>query len=428
MELADILQQLGLTQEDKDAARRRAIGTFGFGLLGARKGREGEALGRAGLLGMNARDQALADAQQGKMRDFQIQQYAAKMAEQEEAKKQAAAMQGELSSVFSQQPPTGQGGPTPQNLQTVQAARPSPVEQYRTAAAMYAARGRVEEAAKLSAIADKMEEEFSVDPKVGIGPDGQPGYSVFGKKGTRKTVEGFTPPPDNQVVPLGDRAQVIDRLRSGGLTLPYGQSPDSKASVGATLRGQDLVNARARDANAIASAGNVGKAADELRKEFNALPTVKAYGEVQPVLHSAREAMKDDTAAADLNLIYAAAKIFDPTSVVRESETNMVVQSGSPAQRFLGQFNYVAGGGRLTPVARAQLLTQIESRARGYESGYKTARKTYEGVAKTRNLPSDQIFVEPFASGEASGEASGAGLSPAEQAELDRLRKMLGRR
>ena len=85
MELADILQQLGLTQEDRDAARRRAIGTFGFGLLGARKGREGEALGRAGLLGMNARDQALADAQQGKMRDFQIQQYAAKMKQQEAA-------------------------------------------------------------------------------------------------------------------------------------------------------------------------------------------------------------------------------------------------------------------------------------------------------------------------------------------------------
>jgi len=179
--------------------------------------------------------------------------------------------------------------------------------------------------------------------------------------------------------------------------VPATQDPNSVASVGATLRGQNMTDARMREQNQIAQGtAATGRTAD-LRKEFNALPQVKAYGEVQPGLQSAREAMGTDTAAADLNLIYAAAKIFDPTSVVRESETSMVIASGSPAQRFLGQFNYVAGGGRLTPEARKSLMAEIESRGRGYESGYKSARKAYTAVATKQGIDPADVFVEPFA-------------------------------
>jgi hypothetical protein len=194
-----------------------------------------------------------------------------------------------------------------------------------------------------------------------------------------------------------------------------------------TRRGQNMTDARARESNAITQGNSGLTRATELRKEFNSLPQVKAFGEVQPVLQSTREAMKEDTAAADLNLVYGAAKIFDPTSVVRESETKMVVGAGSPAQRFMGQFNYIAGGGRLTPDARKALMQQIESRGRGYESGYKAARKAYEPIATKQGISAEDVFVEPFIRTAEQPTNSGGALTKAEQEELRALRKRFGR-
>lgn len=171
---------------------------------------------------------------------------------------------------------------------------------------------------------------------------------------------------------------------------------EGAAGRAVTVRGQNLTDARAAESARIAASGKSAERVSDLRKEFNALPAVKAYDAVQPVLQSAREAASVDTGAADLNMIYAAAKIMDPTSVVRESETAMVIASGSPSERFLGQFNYVAGGGRLTAKARESLLAEIESRARGFESGYKATRKTYEGIADKGGLSKDEVFVQPF--------------------------------
>jgi hypothetical protein len=119
----------------------------------------------------------------------------------------------------------------------------------------------------------------------------------------------------------------------------------------------------------------------DLRKEFNALPVVKNYNAVVPVIQSAREAATTDTAAADMNLVYAVAKVNDPESVVRESETAMVVASGSPAHRFLGQFNYVAGGGRLTAEQRKELMNELESRAGAHEKLYNDAVTQYQSGA-----------------------------------------------
>jgi hypothetical protein len=53
-------------------------------------------------------------------------------------------------------------------------------------------------------------------------------------------------------VQLGDRVEFVDPLAQAG-PLTMGQSPDSKASIAAQLRGQDLVSARAREATAAAA-------------------------------------------------------------------------------------------------------------------------------------------------------------------------------
>ncbi|MBA3493115.1 MAG: hypothetical protein H0T87_03040 [Gammaproteobacteria bacterium] len=125
-----------------------------------------------------------------------------------------------------------------------------------------------------------------------------------------------------------------------------------------------------------------------LRQEFNLLPEVKNYKTVIPIVQSAREAVDIDTPAADMNLVYAAAKVMDPESVVRESETEMVVKSGSPAQQWLGQWEYIKGGGRLTPATRRQLMNEVESRAKGHENLYTGTLEQYQsGAPKIGSLP-----------------------------------------
>ena len=131
-----------------------------------------------------------------------------------------------------------------------------------------------------------------------------------------------------------------------------------------------------------ASIRTAGTAADTaLRKEFNALPVVKNYTTVVPIVQSLRQAAGVDNAAADMNLVYGVAKIIDPESVVRESETAMVVSAGSPAQKYQGMFNYLVGGGRLTPETRKQLMDEVESRAAGHEGLYNDAVTQYRSGA-----------------------------------------------
>jgi len=418
MTLDELLAQLQLGQGDKDAARKQALMMAGLSMLGTRKGQEWDAVGRAGMGGIMEYNAAMAGAQQGKLDQFKMRDMAQKYLDGQNDREAQQQLAGQLGQVFNGGPQLqnmGAGGPTPANAQA--AAPRSQAAQYREAAAIMAGRGQVEAAKKYADIAASLEEEYSTTPQPIRGADGKVTLTQFGKRGGTKD-SGLTPAEKLHFANTGGMAGVgLDPFSGQQMSagLPVSVSPDSQLSANVTMRGQNMTDARARDLNAI-SQGNAGTAkTGELRKEFNALPQVKAYGEVQPVLQSAREAVSVDTAAADLNLIYAAAKIMDPTSVVRESETAMVVNSASPAQKYVGQFNYVTGGGRLTPATRKALMAEVESRGRGYESGYKAARKAYETIADKQGVPKDQVFIEPFAGG------APAGVTPeAIQAELRR--------
>lgn len=167
---------------------------------------------------------------------------------------------------------------------------------------------------------------------------------------------------------------------------------EGAANRGVTVRGQDLSNQRALDHNAIQSGQRTQQGVIELRKEFNALPEVKNFREVLPIIESVQRA--PNTPAGDIDLIYGVGKVMDPNSVVREGEMTLVIKSGSPAQRLQGYVNYVHGGGRLGPAQRQELLGIMQSRVQGLKSNYDAARKTYETAADRGGLPREQIFVE----------------------------------
>lgn len=164
------------------------------------------------------------------------------------------------------------------------------------------------------------------------------------------------------------------------------------AMLNETRRHHGATEGIGREANTVARGGNVQKAVIELRKEFQQLPEVQSYKTVIPILNSVRNA--PDTTAGDLDLIYGVGKILDPTSVVRESEQVLVIKSGSPLERALGQMGYVVGRGRLTPEMRTKVVAMLQGRVGELENQYKAARATYERAADENGLPKDQIFVD----------------------------------
>lgn len=166
----------------------------------------------------------------------------------------------------------------------------------------------------------------------------------------------------------------------------------SREGHGVATRGQDLNDVRQRDANAIAQGNRTAQNTEDVRKEFNALPEVKNYKEVIPIIASAQRA--PNTPAGDIDLIYAVGKIMDPNSVVREGELALVIKSGSPAQRFQGLVSYVQGGGRLTPAQRTELTQVLNSRVQALQTSYDAAKTAYTGMVTRQGLDPRQVFAD----------------------------------
>src|SRR6185369_2021886 len=69
-QLQPLLSALGPSEEDKHAARMRAIGAAGFGLMGTPRGNFWGGVGRAGLLGGASYNQDLHDIGQQKQQSL----------------------------------------------------------------------------------------------------------------------------------------------------------------------------------------------------------------------------------------------------------------------------------------------------------------------------------------------------------------------
>jgi hypothetical protein len=132
---------------------------------------------------------------------------------------------------------------------------------------------------------------------------------------------------------------------------------------------------------------------NKIRDDFNAAPPVKSYRIVVPMLESAKDAEKRPTRAADLNLVYAFAKIMDPESVVRESETQGVTATASVADRLQAYIGQLNGQAMLNPEVRRKLITELDSRFRSLEESYRVHEQAYAGIAKRRGLDPDNVII-----------------------------------
>lgn len=204
-------------------------------------------------------------------------------------------------------------------------------------------------------------------------------------------------PVRNEMVNLGGTTQPVNPYTQNGF-LTRTASPDAL-----------LANDRQKEANTIANSNKNIQLTEGIRKEFNALPEVKNYKEVLPIIESVKRA--PNTPAGDIDLIYGVGKIMDPNSVVREGELNLVIKSGSPAQRLQGYVSYVKGGGRLTKEQREQLTAVMDSRVNALKNNYEAARNSYTGIVTQQGLKPSEVFPD-------------LATSPIDNADIEKLVKM----
>lgn len=137
--------------------------------------------------------------------------------------------------------------------------------------------------------------------------------------------------------------------------------------------------------------------AGKLRDDLNGLQSVKDYNKASTVFRSAVEASKQDTKAADINMVYAFATLMDPGSVVRDSETGMVYATQGASDRIKGLVAGLQGKSGLGKDTKAALLREMGGRYESYKLSYDNIAKTFRGIAERGGLnPEDVIIpVEP---------------------------------
>lgn len=145
-----------------------------------------------------------------------------------------------------------------------------------------------------------------------------------------------------------------------------------------------------------------------MRKEFDALPEVKNYRATLPIIQSIKKA--PDTAAGDMDLAYAAGKVFDPDSVVREGELAMTLKTGSVMQQILGTTRFqLSGKGRMPAEQRAAIIGALQNRVDSLRQPYLQAKSTYEGYAADNEFKSEHVVgkdsLDAFATPAAPGGA-----------------------
>lgn len=196
---------------------------------------------------------------------------------------------------------------------------------------------------------------------------------------------------------LGGTSRIVAAPGLGGPTTvateaPVTQSADNRATVGAQMANAAAMRDQAQATRDAATIQTGFRNEQELRKEFEALPEIKNYKMAYPSYAAIRDATTRSTPQADINIVYGIAKLYDPTSVVREGEYATVANSPNIPERIKGYAQYIAGGGKLSEQTKREILAEATSRIGTYKAEAEKARASYEGIAKGRGMNPSNVF------------------------------------
>ena len=136
-----------------------------------------------------------------------------------------------------------------------------------------------------------------------------------------------------------------------------------------------------------------------LSNDFSADPEVKSYRAAMPLISSALRP-RGKSGQTDLTLIYAYAKLMDPTTGVREGEMANAQNTSPWAQTQIQNLqNQLDGSGMLPPAVKRGLEQEIIGNARARRKAYEARRNEFSANAEAYGL--DPIRVVGQHSGDA---------------------------
>ena len=160
----------------------------------------------------------------------------------------------------------------------------------------------------------------------------------------------------------------------------------------------------------------------DLRKEFQALPEIRAFTTSDIGIRSLREAIKDPAATSDLELVRGAIQAIEPGMAVREGEAAAAQNSASIPDSYKAWLaKALKGESGLPEDVRQGILRIAERRYLGYAEKFNAARTFYQNRAEQRGLDPNGITYLPEANAGSGGSSTNssqnlAPLSPQPQA------------
>ena len=257
------------------------------------------------------------------------------------------------------------------------------------------------QAAQIAAtVKDQPSYERGLAQMKGIGFDTSQFSPMYNPEGVRQFAESALSASDRLQAQIQQQGQQI-------------QVQGQQMTAETARRGQDMTDTRSREANAIAANNKGSEGVTNLRKEFNALPEVKNYTEALPAFKAINDAASRNTPQSDINLVYGVAKLYDPTSVVREGEYATVANAQSIPEHIKKWAQYIQGGGRLTPETKRQILEEANGRMTTFQEAVEQRRTQYGDIATRTGvdptLVLDQGYKPPVAP--KGGKAAGAAVN-----------------
>jgi hypothetical protein len=136
------------------------------------------------------------------------------------------------------------------------------------------------------------------------------------------------------------------------------------------------------------------KTEQDLRKELSGLAQTKDFQIVKTAYEKVKEIEKNPSPANDIGLIYSVMKIYDPNSVVRETEYATAQNAAGVPERIRTQWNKAISGESLSPKMRKDFLQSAKTVYKGQVKAYKPTASKFENLAKQYSVNPENIIIE----------------------------------
>jgi hypothetical protein len=241
---------------------------------------------------------------------------------------------------------------------------------------------------------------------------------VLREKSSMEVLRAAARDPSANVETLIGRAVADPELGNLDDTAVAGIMAEERAKAGAEAAKTDATEALGaqREADAKKKARlpapkapkNQTVAATPLRKEFNALPSVKAAADSSANFDTMTNASKDPSAAGDLALIFTFMKILDPGSVVKETEFANAQNAAGVDDRVRNAWNRTLSGERLSTAQRADFLAQAQGLRDQAVARANAEIQRYSDLATKSGLDPVDVVGAPRAAAPAASAAAPA--------------------